>query len=307
MRKKPRLIIMPKKIYKKAAASKPTNKGKNQFFTKNGKELKNYDDYNAIFSLREEEEKQALAPSILEEKDPKPFRIALAIEKAHEIRQNLKKQIKELKSLDKFKLSMISLGINAALIVTVVFLVANNKTSNKYAPKYSIFSSKPLTSLAASTNLFGGDTRAATLDKIFEAYKCPLAGYGKTFVKEADKNGVPYWLTAAIAFQESSCGKVTPQVKIAGQEDVTNPQDLKFEESYNAWGWGVWGENIRTFNSWEEGIASVSKYLGDKFFSQGITDTCEIMEIYTPPSDGSWCRGVNYFGEMIQTYKSPES
>jgi hypothetical protein len=158
--------------------------------------------------------------------------------------------------------------------------------------QYSIFSSKPLTALASSANLFGGDPKAATLDKIFSAYNCPLEGYGKVFVKEAAKNDIPYWLTAAIAFQESSCGKITPKLETD-------------EETYNAWGWGVWGKNVKAFESWEEGIASVSKYLGDSFFSRGITDTCEIMHIYTPPSDGSWCRGVDYFGGIIQNYKSP--
>ncbi|MFA6981612.1 MAG: hypothetical protein WC243_01130, partial [Patescibacteria group bacterium] len=97
---------------------------------------------------------------------------------------------------------------------------------------------------------------------------------------------------AAIAFQESNCGRRTPKI-----EGV--------EETYNAWGWGVWGDNLRTFGSWEEGIERVSKYLGDNFFSQGITDPCEIMKTYTPPSDGSWCEGVKYFGEIISGYQTP--
>ena len=235
---------------------------------------------------------QKVRERIIEQKE-------LLAQKVKEIRENAKK-------VDKLKLSMVSLGVNAALLVAVVFMVARNGSTSKYSPKYSIFSSKPLTSLAASTNLFGGDTRAATLDKIFEAYNCPLAGLGNTFVKEADKNEIPYWLVAAISFQESSCGKNTPQIKLEGQEDVTDPDDLKFKESYNAWGWGVWGNNIKTFDSWEDGIESVSRYLGTTFYSKGVTDTCEIMKTYTPPSDGSWCRGVNYFGEMIQNYTSPE-
>lgn len=307
---------MTKKVYKKA----PIRKKSAKFFKKNGKELKSYSDYNAVFSLKKGEEESAVK-AVEETTTPEPPNWQQNIRtKSKEIRHALAENIsqirkikgenlslEELKKMDKFKLSMISLGVNVALLIAVVFLVTKGQPSRRYTPKYSIFSSKPLTSLAESANLFGGDTRAATLDKILEAYNCPLAGHGKTFVKEADKNDIPYWLVASIAFQESGCGKVTPQVKKEGQEDVTDPEKLEFKESYNAWGWGVWGTNIKTFDSWEQGISAVSKYLGDSFFSKGITDTCVIMETYTPPSDGSWCKGVNYFGEMIQNYKTPQN
>jgi len=294
---------MSKKIYKKKVSK--------NFFTKNGRELKSYEDFNAVYSLQDSAESEVVNHIVEPEipiENPLVEKIkrnvisakVFLVEKSRELRE-------KSKNVDRVKLSMVSLGVNAALVVAVVFLIANSRSAKMYSPKYSIFSSKPLTTLVASARLFGGDTRAAKLDKILEAYNCPLAGQGKTFVKEADKNGIPHWLVASIAFQESSCGKITPQVKIAGQEDVTNPEDLEFEESYNAWGWGVWGENVRSFDGWSEGIKRVSEYLGSSFYSKGITDTCEIMKTYTPHSDGSWCRGVNYFGDMIQNYTSPEN
>lgn len=113
---------------------------------------------------------------------------------------------------------------------------------------------------------------------------------GEVFVHEADKNNIPYWLVAAVSFQESGCGKKTPET-----DGV---------ESYNAWGWGVWGDNKHGFDNWARGIETVSKYFGDRFYSQGYTDTCEIMKVYTPPSNGSWCRGVNYFGDEIMNFSS---
>jgi hypothetical protein len=182
--------------------------------------------------------------------------------------------------------------VNAALLIAISFLITNNVTTQNPHNKYALFSSKPLTSLAASSRLFGGDPRAATIDKIMGIYNCPLEGKGRVFVTEADKYNIPYWLVAAISFQESSCGKVTPRA------------DGK--ESYNAWGWGVWGPHVKTFENWDEGIRTVSRYMGDNFYSKGVTDTCDIMRIYTPPSDGSWCRGVNYFGDIIQNYRSPQ-
>jgi hypothetical protein len=68
----------------------------------------------------------------------------------------------------------------------------------------------------------------------------------------------------------------------------------------------VWGDNIKFFDGWENGIETVSKYLADTFYARGITDPCDIMKTYTPPSEGSWCNGVNYFKEVITKYESPD-
>ncbi len=275
---------MPRKIYQK---KKPKS-----FFTKNGRELKSYKDFNAVYSLLEQlqpRKEQVLAITDLVFKKSKFNQIKERLGNLGEIATQ---KIRQIRQIDKLRLSMMSLGINAALLLALVFVVGTNSVNQRPISKYSIFSSKPLTVLGASVSLFGGDPRAATIDKIMDAYNCPLAGKGKVFVKEADNNGIPYWLLAAIAFQESGCGKYTP--KTGG------------EESYNAWGWGVWGKNVRMFENWDEGIKTISRYMGDNFYSKGVTNTCEIMRIYTPSSNGSWCLGVNYYGDIIQSYKSPD-
>lgn len=135
------------------------------------------------------------------------------------------------------------------------------------------------------------DARTAKVEKVFKKFNCPLAGQGDFIVQKADEYNIPYWLVPAVSFQESSCGK-------------NPPTSGGIEDSYNAWGYGVWGKNAKAFDSWEAGITAVSKYFGTNFFSKGITDVCEIMEIYTPPSNGSWCEGVKYFGEMIEGFET---
>jgi hypothetical protein len=156
--------------------------------------------------------------------------------------------------------------------------------------KYNLFAAQPLELETTTTFLYGMDSRAKKIDGVFKAYNCPMTGTGEYIVEQADKNGIPYWLVASIAFQESICGKYTPEK--AGVE------------SYNSWGWAVYGDSTKFFKSYEHGIKVVSEYLGNRFFKRGITDTCDIMKVYTPPSNGSWCRGVNYFGEKIQNYGS---
>ena len=159
--------------------------------------------------------------------------------------------------------------------------------------KYSIYSSKPLQLDFSEYEIYTRDSRAQRINKIYKAYNCPLEGLGEILVYEADRNDIPWWIVAAISFQESSCGKNTPHAD--GQE------------SYNAWGWAVYGDQVKTFNNWVRGVETVSEYLSDRFYSKGVTDTCEIMKTYTPPSKGSWCNGVNHFADEIINYKTPTS
>jgi hypothetical protein len=177
------------------------------------------------------------------------------------------------------------------ILLLILLLFFNSGVSTNKSRKYSLYSARPLV-LGAMTGEAGlGDPRAAKIDQVFSSYNCPLEGLGNVFVSEADKNDIPYWVVAAISFQESSCGKRIPMVDSL--------------PSYNAWGWAVYGDNVKVFDSWEHGIAVVSEYMSERFFSQGVTDLCEIMRTYTPPSQGSWCEGVDYFKDIINEYKTP--
>jgi hypothetical protein len=51
------------------------------------------------------------------------------------------------------------------------------------------------------------DDRPDRLDKYFEKYKMPLAGYGEKFVEVADSCGIDWRLLPAISVQESTGGK----------------------------------------------------------------------------------------------------
>jgi hypothetical protein len=183
-----------------------------------------------------------------------------------------------------------------SVVFIFTFLITLMLTPQKARPmdttRYAIYSSKPLVLEQSTTTIYSKDSRSQKLNEVFRMFKCPLEGMGDAFVYEADKNSIPWWLAASVAFQESSCGKNTPKV-----DGI---------ESYNAWGWAVYGDMVFSFDNYARGIETVSKYFSTRFFKQGITDTCEIMKIYTPPSNGSWCEGVNHFAEIIRDYKTPE-
>lgn len=178
------------------------------------------------------------------------------------------------------------------LVVAAMVVVFPAKVKPNTHDKYSIYSSRPLQLDFSEYEIYTRDSRSQKINSIYQKYNCPLEGLGEILVYEADKNDIPWWIVAAISFQESSCGKNTP--KVDGFE------------SYNAWGWAVYGNQVFTFNNWVRGVEKVSKYLSERFYSRGITDPCDIMKTYTPPSKGSWCEGVKHFSDMIVEYQTPE-
>ncbi len=102
----------------------------------------------------------------------------------------------------------------------------------------------------------------------------PLAEYSEEFVKAADHYGIDYKLVAAISIVESGGGKHNFR-------------------SHNAWGWGKSG-----FNSWTEGIWTVSKGLS-KYYAGGRTTPSTIAPSYCPPTAESWASKVSYVMSVI--------
>jgi len=102
----------------------------------------------------------------------------------------------------------------------------------------------------------------------------PLAKYADVFVEAADYYDIDYRLAAAISVIESNGGKYTFR-------------------PYNAWGWGKSG-----FESWEDGIWTVSKGLA-KYYDLGLTTPRLIASSYCPPSADAWASKVSYVMNMI--------
>lgn len=124
------------------------------------------------------------------------------------------------------------------------------------------------------------DRRAETLRAYLESYDSPLAEYADVFVEEADKNDLDWRLVAAIAGVESYYGQMIPP------------------NSYNGWGFGVYGDNVLRFNSWEDGIATVSEALRENYMDKwGATNIAEIGDIYA--ADPHWANKVTHFIEDI--------
>ncbi len=123
--------------------------------------------------------------------------------------------------------------------------------------------------------------REAQLRKFFKKYNSPLEENSETFIKVADKYNMDYRLLPAISCLESSCGKKL------------------IPESYNPFGWGVYGGNYIAFADYNESIETVGEGLHKGYISKGANTVEKIAPIYNPPNPIKWGHSVRFFMNQI--------
>lgn len=131
-----------------------------------------------------------------------------------------------------------------------------------------------------SDQIIPSDGRSKVVESFFKQYNSTLLHYSDTFVQVADKYHLDWRLLPAIAMQESNGAKRV------------------IKNSYNPFGFGIYGNKVIRFSSWEAGIDRVGKALREDYLDKGLVSVEQIMTKYTPPSlssGGSWAKGVNSF------------
>ncbi|MDO8620825.1 MAG: glucosaminidase domain-containing protein [Candidatus Levybacteria bacterium] len=122
------------------------------------------------------------------------------------------------------------------------------------------------------------------LKKFLEKYSSPLTPYAESFVDNATKYDLDWRLVAAISGLESTFGQQIPY------------------NSYNGWGWGIYGDNIIRFSSWDEGIQTVSKGLRENYINKWkAQDVYEIGKFYA--SSPTWAVRVESIMNRIQEFE----
>ena len=197
-----------------------------------------------------------------------------------------------------FLLAGFVVGNIALLLLALIFLVfyfpsvsshkieAQESTeppiSKDYDKPFLAFEVQTLTPVQIDQTIIADDSRPTILDNFFKKNNSPMIGLGDFVVRTADKYSVPFGLLPAIAMCEGNLGKVMP------------------ENSYNPYGWGIYGEKKTKFESWEVGIEKVIKGLKSNYLGQGLVTAEQMMKKYTPPSNGSWAFCVNQFLDELK-------
>ncbi|NTU73820.1 hypothetical protein HGB07_06700 [Candidatus Roizmanbacteria bacterium] len=144
------------------------------------------------------------------------------------------------------------------------------------------FTSAPFVMGAYTTKAEIADARGVNLRTFFRKYNSPLYDYADFIVETSDKYKFDYRLLPAIAMQESNLCRVIP------------------DNSHNCWGWGIYGETVTRFDSYEEAIEAVAKGLKKNYIDKGLVTASAIMSKYNPSSNGSWAHGVNVFLKALE-------
>lgn len=178
------------------------------------------------------------------------------------------------------------IAVNTLLCVKLIHKSQKQQTTQRileelngeYNPaKQFSRSAAPLVLGAYETNIEVKDGRIANLKNIFRKYNSPLYDYADKIVEVSDRYQFDYRLLPAIAMQESGLCRVIPN------------------DSYNCWGWGIYGNVVTRFDSYDEAIETVSKGIKKEYIDKGLITASAIMQKYTPSSNGSWEYAVNTF------------
>jgi hypothetical protein len=164
-----------------------------------------------------------------------------------------------------------------AVLATIILLIPQQTFAQEKASRSSA------NIKLSDTKIEGFDNRVKIVERYLTKYDSPMVGDAKYFIEYADKYNLDWRLVLAISGVESTYGKQIPPA------------------SYNGWGWGVYGDNVIRFNSWEDGIRTVSQGLREKYMDKwGGDNINEIGAIYA--SSPHWSNSVNIHLSMIQRF-----
>jgi hypothetical protein len=120
------------------------------------------------------------------------------------------------------------------------------------------------------------------LESFFAKNESPLYPYARFIVEQAHMYGVDYRLIPAIAMNESTLCKNI------------------HENSYNCWGWGIYGDKVTRFESYEDAIHTITKGIREQYYDRGMSSPSSIMRAYTPNSpNGVWATKIEWVYRQI--------
>ncbi len=158
----------------------------------------------------------------------------------------------------------------------------DNESSSMTFNDPVLFAALPSFDQQIQTSIKTADARPEIIRQYLNKFGSPLEPYSNLIVQLSDQYNFDYRWLVAIAQQESGLCLHIP------------------EGSYNCWGWGIYGDKVTRFDSYEDALRRIAPQFTEIFLKgeQG-KDPAEVMKTYTPPSDGSWAKGVSsFFGNL---------
>lgn len=161
---------------------------------------------------------------------------------------------------------------NFKLILAALPLLFITNLSIEEAPQYVLEQKQP--------EIKELDERAKILADYFASYNSPFEYQAQDFIDAADQHGVDWKLVPAIAGVESTFGKQS--------------------YGYNAWGWGIYGDNTLNFKSWRDGIYTVTAGLKENYIDKGLTNPYAMNKVYA--ASPAWGWKVDFFMKDLEKF-----
>lgn len=180
-----------------------------------------------------------------------------------------------------FAITPVLLSFCLFSLYTLNYSSGNNfKISDAFKSSVS-FAALPGVENVVESSINEREARIEAVQNFFKKHQSDLEPYAELMVRTADKYGLDYRLLPSIAMQESNLCKKAPK------------------DSYNCWGFGIYGKKVTRFNDYPEAIESVSKTLALEYKNKGLETPEEIQSVYTPSNKGDWAESVNYFMNQL--------
>lgn len=145
-----------------------------------------------------------------------------------------------------------------------------------------VFAALPSFDQQIQTSIKTADARPEIIRQYLNKYGSPLEPYSDLIVQLSDQYNFDYRWLVAIAQQESGLCLHIP------------------DNSFNCWGWGIYGDKVTRFDSYESALRKISPQFTEIFLKGAHSkDPMEVMKTYTPPSDGSWANGISTFFDNL--------
>lgn len=125
------------------------------------------------------------------------------------------------------------------------------------------------------------DREAEILAKYLATHNSPLQYHAQDFIDASREYNLDWRLVAAISGVESTFGKHIPG-------------------GYNGWGWGVYGNQALYFESWKEGIYTVSQGLKENYVNRGLVTPYQMNRAYA--ASPKWGSKVTFFMNEIDKF-----
>ncbi len=164
------------------------------------------------------------------------------------------------------------------LFILIAFLLAVSVTPTTFASEKIAGRSATLSieSKRQTDKNLSNDVRVTAVQNVLKKYDSILVPEAENFVYYADKHGIDWRLLVSISGLESYFGARYVQ------------------GSYNAYGWG--GGYIY-FESWEDGIDTISYALKTKYYDRGANTVEKIGPIYA--ENPHWAERISRFMTQI--------